>query len=106
MPADGARVRNGASRSRRVACGAARRDEGERDGNSEIAFPAGRAGGAASGSNARGLQSAGKRSVAVSRFGGSAAAARGCWKRFAANQRRRGRDQSRVRGKPVADWTV
>src|ERR1700674_3831901 len=39
MPADGVGMRDCARGSGRVACGAARRDEGERDGNSEIALP-------------------------------------------------------------------
>src|SRR5260370_35922665 len=79
-------------------------DAGKR--NSEIAIPAGCPGIAASRSDAQSVQSAGKRSGAVPRFGGSAVAARGRGKRLAANQRCRGRDQSRVGGKPPADWTV
>src|SRR3989442_8531024 len=106
MPADSAGVRDGACGGGRVACGAARRDEGERDGNSEIALPARRTGVSTGGIDAYSLQGSGKRSVEVPRFGGSAAEARGGGERVGGNQRRGGRDQSRVRRNPPAGWAV
>jgi len=72
-----ARVEAGAS-------SAALLEEMKNAGKNEIqktAFSAGRAGVSASGSHARGLQNAGKRSVAVPRLGGSAVAAHGGGKR-------------------------
>src|SRR5260370_42122047 len=106
VSADGAGVRDGARGSGRFARGAARRNENAGKRNSETAVPTGRAGVSASGSHARGLQSAGKRSVAVPRLGGSAVAAHGVGERLAGNQRRRGHDQSPVGGKPAAGGTL
>src|ERR1700693_2538087 len=77
MSADGAWLRDGARGGGWIACGAARRNESAGGGNSEAAVFARRAGIAASGGDARGLQSAGKRSGALPRFGGSVAAAGG-----------------------------
>src|SRR2546426_12532402 len=102
MPADSAGVRDGACGGGHIACGAARRDEGERNGNSEIALPARRTGVSTGGIDAYSLQGSGKRSVEVPRFGGSAAEARGGGKRPAAKQRCGGRGQSRVGRKPPA----
>src|SRR5260370_39655150 len=102
---DGAGVRDGARGSGRFARGAARRNENAGKRKSETAVPTGRAGVSASGSHARGLQSAGKRSVAVPRLGGSAVAAHGGGKRLAGNQRRRVHDQAPRGGNPAAGGT-
>src|SRR6266436_4380519 len=77
MSADGAGLRDRASGGGRVACRAGGRAENAGGGNSEIAVSTRRAGVAASGSDARGLQSAGKRSGALPRLRGSVAAAGG-----------------------------
>src|SRR6266849_4682346 len=77
MSADGAGLRDRARRGGRVTRRADGRGENAGGGNSEIAVSARRAGVAASGSDAGGLQSAGKRSGALPRLRGSVAAARG-----------------------------
>src|SRR5438132_540334 len=102
MPADGARVRDGARGSGRVACRVAPGNENAGKRNSKTPLSARRAGIGTSGNNAKSVQSFGKRPRAVPRIGGSFVASRGRWKRLAANQCCGGRDQSRVRGKPPA----
>src|SRR5207245_8895777 len=82
VPADGARVPDGARGGGSIACGPARRDEGARDGDSEIAVPARGAGVAASRSDAQGVQGARKRSGEVTRVCGWPAGERGWGKRI------------------------
>src|SRR5882762_1043215 len=106
MYADGTGLRDGFSSGGRIACRAAGRDENARGGDSEAAVSARRAGIAASGIDARGLQSAGKRSGALPRFGGSAAAASCRREGPAGNQCGGGCDQSCFGRKPAAGWLV
>src|SRR5438477_5677034 len=106
MSADRARMRDSASEGGCVARRAAPGNEDTGKRNPEIAVSARRARIGASGNDAQSVQSFGKRSGAVPKFGGSAVAARGGWKRIAGNQCRGGRDQSGVRGKPPAGWAI
>src|SRR6266550_2130768 len=91
-------MRDGARGTGRIPRGAARRDEGERNGNSETGHAAQRTGVSAGGIDAYGLQGIGKRSIEVPRLGGSSVEARGGGKRLPANQRCRGCDHSSVGG--------
>src|SRR2546429_5729317 len=106
MSADRARMRDRARASGSVARRATPGNEDTGKRNPEIAFSARRARIGTSGNDAQGVQSFGKRSGAVPKFGGSAVAARSGWKRIAGNQCRRGRNQSRVGEKPPAGWAI
>src|ERR1700687_2543274 len=106
MPAHGVGLCDSASGGSWITCSTDRRVENAGGGNSEIAFSARRAGVAASGSDTRGLQSAGKRSGALPRFGGSVAAARGWRKGPAGNQCGGGCDQPCFGGEQAPGWIV
>src|SRR5260370_42338879 len=106
MSADRARVGDGARGSGRIARRAAGRNEGERDGNSEIALPAWRAGVAPNRGDACRIQSAGKRSGEIPGFGGSALAAGGGRERGAAKEYSRARGLTRAVGGGSSATTV
>src|SRR5205807_10567578 len=106
VPADGAGLRDGGREGECVARRAAPGNEDAGKRNPEIAISARRARIGTSGNDAQSVQGFGKRSGAVPKFGGSAVAASGCRKRIAGNQCSRGRNQSRVGGKPPAGWAI